>query len=869
MSTFLKRHQKGVIWAIIISFAVGGGGLISLNQAGVFDRDPSTTGSSSPTFGATVNGDKISLEVLSARVSQLMTQYKNLYTSAGMDPSGLFNGAAGAMLVLRFESGALSDLIREAIYAQEARSRGIKIPDSAVDAELEAQYQQVLSSNGIAEDQLKTYLAAQGKTIESFKASLRASIATQLMVKAVNADVGGTSTPTEGELAAYFEKNVATYEVAEQVHAMHILVGDFATAEEVERRLAAGEDFAALAREYSTDTGSKSKGGDLDWFGRGRMVAEFEDAAFSLEVGQTSEPVKTQYGYHIIRVVERKDADTPTLAEVHDEVLADLQEENQTTAADSWYAGLRKASNVVIGIPVVSAFMLQEESVDQGLAEFERLRAEDKGLDAYIPYYIGQIYEERASAAATERTKLEAVTSPTPEQVSQIAQLKTIEQESKDKAVAAYVALVKDDKVDEGVLTRILNFDPGNLTAMLAMGNLLAEKGDSEGAQTRYEQVIKADPESYDALTASGDLAQKDENYALAKQRFEQAAALRAGDTGVRSKLVAVLLALGDISGADAMAAAIRQTDPQVSRVAAVAEADVAKAKLAITALARDVLKAKSSRTAAEETQLVALQRQVDELYQAAVTRYETALQAGANLDLNVKLGETHLSAGKLDAAERELQAVLVRSPYRADAYEDLAKISLARGQTDKAVEQLRTALARSFETSRRIRLAEQIVKLDPEDTSTRLRLAKLYGDETKWIAAIREFDQLIVVDPAMEDAYSGIAEAYSAQGEYDSALDYLRRGVAAVKQDAAKIRLYKQVVEIDQADVGESEPLSSAGLDALIEIAKLDITRGDEADARTRLLQVQDADTKYRASEVSELLKQVGEAAPAVAPSL
>jgi foldase protein PrsA len=860
MSTYLKRHQKAVIWVVIISFVIGAGGLISLDRAGVFNSSSPGASSARPTFAAIVGGDKVSLETLSARATRLMTQYQNLYTQAGMDPTTLFNGASGAMLKLRLESGALSDLIRETIYAQEARSRGIRVADSVIEAEVATQYGQVLTSNGITEDQLKVYLEAQGQTLESFKATLRLSIATQLLAAALNADVGAGADPTEAELAGYFEKNIATYDAGEQVHAMHILVGDLATAQQVEKELIEGASFAELAAKYSTDTGSKAAGGDLGWFERGQMVTEFEDAAFSLQPGETSEPVETEYGYHIIRVVERKDAHTPTLAEIRDQVLADLRAENQTARAQTWYAEVRKTKKVEIGIPVAQAFMMQEENIDRGLAEFERLRSEDKGTDPYLPYYIGQIYEAKASSAATERTTLEAVTSPIPEQISRIAQLKALEKESKDKALAAYVTLVEDGEVDEGLLTKILSFDPSNVTATMAMGTLLAEKGDSAGAQTRYAQVISANPQSAEALVVSGDLAQKDGDYALAKQRFQQALALRARDVSVELKLVAVLLALDDIAGAEAMTAAIRQTDAQNARLVIV-EADVAKAKLFQVGVARDALKAKANRTASDETQLASLQRQVDELYQTAVSGYQAAIKAGGSLDLNVKLGETHLLAGRLDAAEKELQAVLARSPYRADAYENLAKISLARSQTDKALEQLRTALARSFDINQRIRLAEQIVKLDSKDTSTRLRLAKLYGDDGKWASAIREFGQLILQDPAMEDAYSGIAKAYVATGEYNSALDYLKRGVAGVKQEAAKIRLYDQIVTTDQADVGAGNPLSSAGLDALIEIAKLDIPRGDTSDARSRLTRVQTVDSKYRASEVSALLEQLGPA--------
>lgn len=77
---------------------------------------------------------------------------------------------------------------------------------------------------------------------------------------------------------------------------------------EVQQRLAAGEDFAALAKEYSDDTGSAEEGGDLGWFGRGMMVREFEEAAFALQPGQVSEPVKTVFGYHLIKLEERDPA---------------------------------------------------------------------------------------------------------------------------------------------------------------------------------------------------------------------------------------------------------------------------------------------------------------------------------------------------------------------------------------------------------------------------------------------------------------------------------------------------------------------------------------------------------------------------------
>ena len=73
----------------------------------------------------------------------------------------------------------------------------------------------------------------------------------------------------------------------------------------ITQRLNSGEDFATLAQKFSDDTGSGANGGELDFFGRGQMVKEFEDAAFSLPIGQISEPIKSQFGYHIIQVEEK------------------------------------------------------------------------------------------------------------------------------------------------------------------------------------------------------------------------------------------------------------------------------------------------------------------------------------------------------------------------------------------------------------------------------------------------------------------------------------------------------------------------------------------------------------------------------------
>jgi peptidyl-prolyl cis-trans isomerase D len=140
----------------------------------------------------------------------------------------------------------------------------------------------------------------------------------------------------EDELRALYEQRSSLYNMPEQVRARHILLslGDEASAEEaaaVELRareiltqIREGADFAALASELSEDAGSKVNGGDLGFFARGQMVPEFDDAAFSLEPGTVGEPVKTEYGYHIILVEEHREAQQRSFEDVRDEIASEL-----------------------------------------------------------------------------------------------------------------------------------------------------------------------------------------------------------------------------------------------------------------------------------------------------------------------------------------------------------------------------------------------------------------------------------------------------------------------------------------------------------------------------------------------------------------
>ena len=117
-----------------------------------------------------------------------------------------------------------------------------------------------------------------------------------------------------------YDDTLKTMSPEEEVHARHILVPEEAEAKAAVARLKKGEDFAKLAAELSKDPGSGKEGGDLGWFAKERMVPEFAEAAFKLKKGEISEPVKSQFGWHVIKLEDRRTKPLPTFEEVKPQI---------------------------------------------------------------------------------------------------------------------------------------------------------------------------------------------------------------------------------------------------------------------------------------------------------------------------------------------------------------------------------------------------------------------------------------------------------------------------------------------------------------------------------------------------------------------
>jgi foldase protein PrsA len=861
MPGFLKRHQKKIIWIVVLSFFVGGVGLVSLNQAGIFRS--TSTADTGPAYAISVNGEEISAETASTAFTNLVNQYYAYYQQAGQDPNEIFAGANGALVLLQFQADTFQNLIRQALYDQAAEERRIRVDRRELDAAYATEYNNLLERNGIDEETLANYLAAQGRTLSGFQQSLRSEVETQLRNQALREMIVGAVVPTDDELLSYFESNIAQYDVEEQVRASHILVADEETALEVREQLLAGEDFGELASRYSTDEATKDNGGDLGWFGRGQMVPEFEEAAFALDVGEISEPVETDYGWHIIEVTDRKEAHTPTLDEVKDTVRDDYIAEEESQRFSDWYDGFYASSDIEITFPLVKAYMLQQEDLEAGLAEFVRIQKTGESNDPYLPYYIGRINETLAVRKAGERTELEEIEEPTEEDLARIEELQQEQKEYEDTALSYYLQALEEVDADEKFVNRVLTLDPDSASARYLLGKLLMERGDVIGAEDQFEEVIYKTPDYVPAYIASGDLALRQGAALQATQRYEQALALRPEDITIMTKLVTAYLAVGYLGEAEETLRKIAQIDPGNVKMQ-IAEGDVAHARLENAVEERDELLALEERTPEDEARLAELASQIEGYAETAINRFEKGLQSGGSLDLTVKLGQVYLLVGRLDDAEEAFRRVMVQSPYRVEAYTGLAEVLALRGDIEGAVENLQSAYSRSLDDREREEITRRILDFTPEDVTTRLRLAQSLGEQYKWTAAAREYAAVLDVEPDSIEAYLGIAEAYRWKNEPETAIEYLQTGLTYAEYDSDRISLYEELLVAVQAEVGAGQPFTPVGQDARIELARIYLDQGKTEKAAEQLEAVRADDPDYRADEILALLIEAGVEEPA-----
>lgn len=432
---------------------------------------PASVEEGSPDVVATVNGVPISVAQFERTRQQVLSRYQQIYSQFGQDVRTMLGGAQGRLFDLRMSDEALEQATVRALVLGELIKQNATISEDRVANEFRNQYDEFLDFYGMDEASFKAGyesgtlegLQTGDFTYDQFVEYAEQSVREELETQAIKTLIAGTIAPSTEDLVAYFEAHRSDYDIAEQVRASHILVADQEVAQQLLDELDAGGDFAALAQEYSIDTGSAARGGDLGWFKRGRMVAPFEQVAFSTPVGERSGLVSTDYGYHIIWVTDYQPEVKPPFEEVAESVAADYAEDVKTQRFTEWYALARPSAEVVIAEPMLHAFRTQQDDLELGLQAFVAIRNSGTTDDPYLNYIIGSIYETMMDNALSKKRGLEASATLTPSQQTQIVSLESEIESYKSQALASYEAALAILGSEPEIKTRIENLRPTSI----------------------------------------------------------------------------------------------------------------------------------------------------------------------------------------------------------------------------------------------------------------------------------------------------------------------------------------------------------------------------------------------------------------------
>ena len=249
----------------------------------------------------------------------------------------------------QMKNQVLESLIDRELLFQESKKKGIQVKPEAVSDQLKNIQQRYPNK-----DEFKKLLNDMGLTESDLQAQIAHGMAIQ---KLIDEEVADKIKISDEETKSYYDANPQLFQQPEQVKASHILIKVDANAtdaqkaearkkiKEVQQKVQKGEDFATLAKTYSEGP-SGPRGGDLGYFKRGQMVKPFEAAAFSLKPNETSDIVETNFGYHLIKVVDKKPAKKTTYAEVKNRLNDRLKKQKMDSKAVAYIKSLRESAKI-------------------------------------------------------------------------------------------------------------------------------------------------------------------------------------------------------------------------------------------------------------------------------------------------------------------------------------------------------------------------------------------------------------------------------------------------------------------------------------------------------------------------------------------
>jgi foldase protein PrsA len=299
-------------------------------------------GTTVPTGAIAVVGDQT---ITQEQFDEIWAQAKSQYAATEGAPTFPKEGSPEYD---QLKASIINYLVQNAVMTQEAAK--MKVTVSAKD--MDARVKQITEQVG-GQKKLDKLLKEQGVTMAQLKEQLKA----QMLQEAVKAKVDAKVTVTDAEAQKYFDDpdNKSQFVVPDQVTARHVLVKTKAEAEKVKALLEADNTDAGwkkVAAEYSTDPGSKDTGGNLGSFDKSRMVEPFADAAFALETNEISDPVKTQYGWHVIEVTGKTPGSNQTFEEAKETIIQTLKYQAASTNWDKWLKNAQEA----LGIAYAAGF---------------------------------------------------------------------------------------------------------------------------------------------------------------------------------------------------------------------------------------------------------------------------------------------------------------------------------------------------------------------------------------------------------------------------------------------------------------------------------------------------------------------------------
>jgi foldase protein PrsA len=291
----------------------------------------------------------ITQEQLDAKVAEIQAQLQGQVPNKEDSPDEF----------AQFEKQVLDYLVTLEVANQKAPELDVTVTDEDVDAQIE----QIKGMFGGDDAKFDEALQQQNLTLDSLKKNLREQELIKKVIEAVTKDVE----VSDEELQTEYDENKDQFEVDETRKTRHILFSpaslsenpggnasdeEWAAAKEeadkVRKEIMGGGDFSELAKEYSDDPGSKDRGGDLGNVSRGMMVPEFDDATFTLDKDAVSEPIKTQFGYHLIQVQEINPSATRSFEEMKEQLRSQLEDEKKREMWEEWLAEQKEALDVEV-----------------------------------------------------------------------------------------------------------------------------------------------------------------------------------------------------------------------------------------------------------------------------------------------------------------------------------------------------------------------------------------------------------------------------------------------------------------------------------------------------------------------------------------